>query len=281
MNQARLDEALERNPILVTALNPVIGYEKGAAIAKQAYKEGRPIREVAEQETDLSAAKLKQLLDPLELTKGGIKGDGRAGAADQSADDRRDRRRLAAPRGRTIRASGSSRTSSGVVTPELRAAARAARALLRPCSCRCRPSCRPHRAVHRARRASQGSRGPDQFSGRSDRRVGRDPGRAALREAHEEIGLEPARRRRARLARRAADRYRLLDHARRRLRRGRRFIAKPDPDEVASVFEVPLDFVLDAANIDLDPTASGSARAFAPTRSPGGYRIWGATAGFS
>ncbi len=54
VNQARLDEALERNPILVTALNPVIGYEKGAAIAKQAYKEGRAIREVAEQETDLA-----------------------------------------------------------------------------------------------------------------------------------------------------------------------------------------------------------------------------------
>jgi fumarate hydratase class II len=79
VNQARLDEALERNPILVTALNPVIGYEKGAAIAKQAYKEGRAIREVAEQETDLGAAKLKKLLDPLELTQGGIKGGGAGG----------------------------------------------------------------------------------------------------------------------------------------------------------------------------------------------------------
>jgi fumarate hydratase, class II len=79
VNQGRLDDALDRNPILVTALNPVIGYEKGAAVAKQAYKEGRPIREVAEQETDLSAAELKRLLDPLELTKGGIKGDGAGG----------------------------------------------------------------------------------------------------------------------------------------------------------------------------------------------------------
>ncbi|HZF31727.1 MAG TPA: class II fumarate hydratase [Gammaproteobacteria bacterium] len=79
VNQARLDDALDRNPILVTALNPVIGYEKGAAVAKQAYKEGRPIREVAEQETDLSAAELKKLLDPLELTKGGIKGGGAGG----------------------------------------------------------------------------------------------------------------------------------------------------------------------------------------------------------
>src|SRR5882672_8807058 len=79
VNKARLDDALDRNPILVTALNPVIGYEKGAAVAKQAYKEGRPIREVAEQETDLSAAELKKLLDPLELTKGGIKGGGAGG----------------------------------------------------------------------------------------------------------------------------------------------------------------------------------------------------------
>jgi fumarate hydratase class II len=74
VNQDRLNEALERNPILVTALNPVIGYEKGAAVAKQAYKEGRAIREVAAEQTDLSAEQLRSLLDPLELTKGGIKG---------------------------------------------------------------------------------------------------------------------------------------------------------------------------------------------------------------
>src|SRR5207245_1014025 len=47
VNEARIAAALDRNPILVTALNPVIGYEKGAAIAKKAYAEGRPIREVA------------------------------------------------------------------------------------------------------------------------------------------------------------------------------------------------------------------------------------------
>ena len=74
VNPARLAEALERNPILVTALNPVIGYEKGAAIAKKAYAEGRPIREVAEKMTDLSPRELAALLDPAELAKGGIKG---------------------------------------------------------------------------------------------------------------------------------------------------------------------------------------------------------------
>ena len=71
--------ALERNPILVTALNPVIGYELGAATAKQAYKEGRPIKEVALETTGLPAAELDRLLDPLEITKGGIKGGSSGG----------------------------------------------------------------------------------------------------------------------------------------------------------------------------------------------------------
>ena len=73
VNDAHLQVALERNPILVTALNPVIGYEKGAAIAKKAYKEGRPVREVAAEETDLDDDELNRLLDPGELTRGGIK----------------------------------------------------------------------------------------------------------------------------------------------------------------------------------------------------------------
>lgn len=68
-----INKALERNPILVTALNPVIGYEKGAATAKQAYKEGRPIKEVAKETTGLSEEDLDRLLDPLALTTGGIK----------------------------------------------------------------------------------------------------------------------------------------------------------------------------------------------------------------
>jgi fumarate hydratase class II len=79
VNHERLGEALERNPILVTALNPIIGYEKGAAIAKQAYAEGRPIREVAQRLTNLSAEELAKLLDPLELTRGGVKGGGGSG----------------------------------------------------------------------------------------------------------------------------------------------------------------------------------------------------------
>ena len=69
----RVREALDRNPILVTALNPIIGYEKAAAIAKQAYKEGRPVLAVAVELSGLSEADLKTLLDPVALTKGGIR----------------------------------------------------------------------------------------------------------------------------------------------------------------------------------------------------------------
>jgi fumarate hydratase class II len=70
---------LAMNPILVTALNPVIGYEKGAAIAKKAYKEKRPIMDVALESSGLSKDELKKLLDPRTLTKGGIHGGGGAG----------------------------------------------------------------------------------------------------------------------------------------------------------------------------------------------------------
>ncbi|MGL4316434.1 MAG: class II fumarate hydratase [Pseudomonas sp.] len=72
VNQPKLREALERNPILVTALNPLIGYLKAAEIAKQAYKQGRPIIEVALENTDLSRDQLEQLLNPEKLTEGGL-----------------------------------------------------------------------------------------------------------------------------------------------------------------------------------------------------------------
>ncbi len=72
VNEAQLQKALSRNPILVTALNPIIGYLKAAEIAKLAYKEGRPVLDVAEQETDIPRAELEKLLDPAKLTQGGI-----------------------------------------------------------------------------------------------------------------------------------------------------------------------------------------------------------------
>ena len=73
VNNKKIADNLKRNPILVTALNPVIGYAKAAEIAKKAYREGRPILDVAIEETNLSRRKLEKILDPANLTKGGIK----------------------------------------------------------------------------------------------------------------------------------------------------------------------------------------------------------------
>jgi len=72
VREERVREALDRNPILVTALNPIIGYEKAAAIAKRAYKENRPVLEIALEDSGLGEAELRKLLDPAALTKGGI-----------------------------------------------------------------------------------------------------------------------------------------------------------------------------------------------------------------
>jgi fumarate hydratase class II len=70
-NEARISAALSRNPILVTALNPVIGYEMGAKIGKRAYAEGRSVKEVALEMTNLSGEELDRLLDPRRMTEGG------------------------------------------------------------------------------------------------------------------------------------------------------------------------------------------------------------------
>ncbi|WP_127478064.1 class II fumarate hydratase [Sulfurivermis fontis] len=72
VNVEGVQAALNRNPILVTALNRVIGYEKGAAIAKRAYTENRPILDVAKEETGLSEDELRVLLNPARLTQGGV-----------------------------------------------------------------------------------------------------------------------------------------------------------------------------------------------------------------
>jgi fumarate hydratase class II len=72
VNEERIASLVGRNPILVTALNPVIGYETGAKVAKRAYAEGRSLKEVAMEETNLSEDDLDRLLDPRQLTEGGI-----------------------------------------------------------------------------------------------------------------------------------------------------------------------------------------------------------------
>jgi fumarate hydratase class II len=74
----RVAQALDRNPILVTALNPVIGYEAAAKIAKRAYAEQRPVLDVALEDSGLPEKQLHRLLDPAALTRGGIR-DGAGG----------------------------------------------------------------------------------------------------------------------------------------------------------------------------------------------------------
>ena len=72
VNEAHLAELVDKNPILVTALNPVIGYEKGAQIAKKAYAENRRVKEVAAEMTQLKPEELDRILDPRKMTEGGI-----------------------------------------------------------------------------------------------------------------------------------------------------------------------------------------------------------------
>ena len=67
VNEDNINAALAKNPILVTALNTVIGYELGAKIAKTAYAEGRAVIDVAVEMTDLSRKKLEELLDPKKM----------------------------------------------------------------------------------------------------------------------------------------------------------------------------------------------------------------------
>ncbi len=71
-NTKRAADLVKKNPILVTALNPVIGYAKGAAIGKKSYAEGRRPIDVAEEETGLSREELERVLDPRRMTEGGI-----------------------------------------------------------------------------------------------------------------------------------------------------------------------------------------------------------------
>jgi len=71
-DETRIQAQLARNPILVTALNGIVGYEKGAQLAKLAYAEQRPIIDVALEHTEFSREELEKLLDPAALTRAGI-----------------------------------------------------------------------------------------------------------------------------------------------------------------------------------------------------------------
>ena len=67
-----IEKMVGKNPILVTALNPLIGYDKAAKIAKTAFAENRAVMEVAREMTDLTDEELENALDPINMTRGGF-----------------------------------------------------------------------------------------------------------------------------------------------------------------------------------------------------------------
>lgn len=72
VNRQAIEANLMANPVLVTALNPLVGYSLAAKIAHKASETGEPVIDVAEQMTDISRAELERILDPLKLTRGGL-----------------------------------------------------------------------------------------------------------------------------------------------------------------------------------------------------------------
>ena len=70
---------IEISPSMATALNPLIGYDKAAELAKRSFKERRPVRELAKETGGLSAADIDAALDPARQTKPGLELGGGAG----------------------------------------------------------------------------------------------------------------------------------------------------------------------------------------------------------
>ena len=75
-NRERCNELVEESLAMCTALAPEIGYDAAAAIAKESYKTGRTVREIAMEKKILPPKRLKQILDPIRMTKPGIAAKG-------------------------------------------------------------------------------------------------------------------------------------------------------------------------------------------------------------
>ena len=71
VDEGRCRELIDRSLMLVTALNPIIGYDEAARVAKRAHAEGRTIREVMLERGDVDAATLDAALDPRSMTEPG------------------------------------------------------------------------------------------------------------------------------------------------------------------------------------------------------------------
>lgn len=76
LNTERAESWLSRNPILVTALNPIIGYNNGAKVAKKSLAENKSVREVVLELGLMDAEELDKALDSYAMTEGGIASSG-------------------------------------------------------------------------------------------------------------------------------------------------------------------------------------------------------------
>lgn len=74
VREDKIKDKVMKNPILVTALNRIIGYDLAAKIAKTAFAEERSLIDVALEMTNLSKEELESSLDPMKMTKGGFTG---------------------------------------------------------------------------------------------------------------------------------------------------------------------------------------------------------------
>jgi fumarate hydratase class II len=74
-NAGKAEGWLARNAVLITALNPVIGYAQGAEVAKEAMATGKTIREVVVDKGYLSAEEADRLLEAGWMTEGGLGGE--------------------------------------------------------------------------------------------------------------------------------------------------------------------------------------------------------------
>ena len=79
LNSDQAHAWLARNPILVTALNPIIGYQNGADVAKKSLKEAKSVREIVLGMGLMTAEDLDKALDPMAMTEGGIQAGGGGG----------------------------------------------------------------------------------------------------------------------------------------------------------------------------------------------------------
>jgi len=75
-NEERCNEMIEKSLAMCTALAPVIGYDRAAAIAKESYKTGRTVRQIALEKNVLTRKELDKILNPMRMTKPGIAAKG-------------------------------------------------------------------------------------------------------------------------------------------------------------------------------------------------------------